>query len=191
MGWSNTCEEITLLILEWGAWELREIRLHHINPDWLVWNWQFRCSSFKFYFAKQPSLSAQVWCNLTTRKLSNSLPESLVDCCSAVGFEEKGLLSTCRIWGLAWMRPRKISGFDIKLWVSGESMTCLMKSGLLIMLDWICCCISMKLAEPMPRPERPERPPRFPRPKGVWLASTGRTKRLVMKSRTCGRSSLK
>ena len=66
-----------------------------------------------------------------------------------------------------------ISGLDMRLWVSGESMTDLNISGLdIISLDRRCC-ISIILAEPIPRLAIPGRPPMAPIPNG-WEAGSRR-----------------
>ena len=48
------------------------------------------------------------------------------------------------------MRLLSISGFDMSDCVSGESITCLIRSGLFRIPSWTCCCISIKFALPIP-----------------------------------------
>ncbi len=52
-------------------------------------------------------------------------------------------------------------------------------SGLENISCWSLCCISMKLADPIPRLAAPGRPPRLPRPNGVWLVSGKKNERLI------------
>ena len=100
-----------------------------------------------------------------------------------------GFLSiTSCIWGLDSNICLITSGLLIKLWVRGLSntwyflykfcsselhFTCLNISGLLIKSLCILCCISMKLADPIPRFPMPGIPPKPPIPKGDWEISGG------------------